>query len=463
MKAGSYTLKELYSLISDTIEGTFDGSYWIRAEIAKFTENYSGHCYLELVEKSETKDTIVAQGKAMIWSNVYRVLKAFFKTTTNRELSEGMKILFKARIEFHEVYGLNLHITDIDPSYTVGDLALKKNIIIKRLREEGIFDMNRETIMPLVPQRLAVISSETAAGYNDFVTHLAENQEGYRFEIKFFPAIMQGEKAETSIISALEKIFDKINHYDVVAIIRGGGSQTDLSCFDSYGLACHVAQFPIPVITGIGHEQDDSVVDMVAHTRLKTPTAVAEFLISMFELFDQKLDENLQWVVETCEDIIARQNEKMSNYVNQLPIIIQSIIHNNQNLISNYLMLLNTNLERTINSSQQLLFAQDMKTQNAISKIFLRQEMKLEAITKNSLTAATTFAQQHRKRLEHYKNIADIANPVNTLNRGFSITKINGKVVNSIDLLNIDEEIETILIDGRIKSKITKKSNAPLT
>jgi exodeoxyribonuclease VII large subunit len=457
MVGRSITLKELYSLIGETIHDTFDHSYWIKAEIAKLTENYSGHCYLELVEKSTENENIVAQGKAMIWSNIYRMLKAYFKTTTNRELAEGMKILFKARVEFHAVYGLSLNITDIDASYTIGDLALRKNLIIKKLKDEGVFDINRETMLSIVPQRIAVISSETAAGYNDFVTHLTENSAFYNFQITFFPAIMQGAKAEESIISALDSIYDSINKYDVVVIIRGGGSQTDLSCFDSYLLACHVAQFPIPIITGIGHEQDDSVTDMVAHTRLKTPTAVAEFLIDQFAAFEEKIDSYLQWTVDTCRDNINEQLISLERQLNQLPVCIKTIVHEEQNKVNNYMLLLNRGIDKTINKSKQEVFYHQSKTEAVINQVFFKHYFYLENVLKNMKTKSFAFIYQQNMLLEQYYNTANIANPENTLQRGFSIIKFKNKVITDSDTLLVGDEIDAIFYKGSVKSMVVRK------
>ncbi|NJK86329.1 MAG: exodeoxyribonuclease VII large subunit [Bacteroidales bacterium] len=238
--------------------------------------------YLELIEKDEKRDCFIAKSKATIWNSTFRMIKPYFETTTGTRLSAGIKILVKAVVEFHELFGLNLNIVDIEPTFTVGELVRKKREIINRLTEEGVLDMNKELEFPRLPKRIAVISSETAAGFGDFVDQLINNPFGYCFHIKLFPATMQGDESEKSMVKALEKIHHNISSFDVVVIIRGGGSQADLECFNNYWVSLHVAQFPLPVLTGIGHEKDECIVDLVAYTNLKTPTAVAEYLIDIF-------------------------------------------------------------------------------------------------------------------------------------------------------------------------------------
>jgi exodeoxyribonuclease VII large subunit len=272
---GMMKLSELNGMVRQVLTEAFPTKLWVVAEISELKTQRSGHCYLVLIEKDTFTDKVVAQARATIWSYIYRILKPYFETTTGQVLIEGLKVLVQVTVEFHELYGYSLNIQDIDPTYTLGDLARRKTDIINKLTREGVIDMNKGLDFPLVPQRIAVISSETAAGYQDFTNHLNTNQGGYVFYTKLFSALMQGPQTEVSVIRALERIYEYEDLFDVVVIIRGGGSQFDLSCFDNYNIAFHVAQFPLPVITGIGHEKDNSVVDLVAHTRLKTPTAVA--------------------------------------------------------------------------------------------------------------------------------------------------------------------------------------------
>ena len=269
------SLYELNRQIKSVIKNATEPAYWVFAEISELKINVSGHCYIELVEKDEKTENLKARSRATIWSSTFRMVSSYFESSAGINLSPGIKIMVRVTVDFHELYGLSLNIIDIEPSYTVGELARKKQEIINRLIQEGVFDMNRELEFPRLPKRIAVISSETAAGYGDFTDQLLNNEYDFQFHLKLFPAYMQGEDAENSIIHALEDIHRYENFFDVVVIIRGGGSQADLSCFNNYRLALHVVQFPLPILTGIGHEQDETIVDLVAHSQLKTPTAVA--------------------------------------------------------------------------------------------------------------------------------------------------------------------------------------------
>ena len=274
------SLYELNNLVRSRLEHAFPEEYWVQAELSDVRSNATGHCYLELIEKDARGNNLIARARAMIWNQVYRLLKPYFEQETGQAFVSGLKVLVKVTVGFHELYGYSLTILDIDPSYTLGDMARRRREILAKLEEEGVLTLNKELEMPLLPQRIAVISSATAAGYGDFCNQLAGNPYGYVFYPRLFPAMMQGERVEESIIGALNRIYSHAEAWDVVVIIRGGGATSDLSNFDSYLLAANCAQFPLPIITGIGHERDDTVIDAVAHTRVKTPTAAAEYLIA---------------------------------------------------------------------------------------------------------------------------------------------------------------------------------------
>jgi exodeoxyribonuclease VII large subunit len=280
--------------------------YWITAEIGELKENsFSHHCYLELVEKSALTHQITAKSRAVIWANNYPFIKHYFESQANTTFEQGIKVLVKVSVDFHEVYGFNLTIVEIDPAYTLGEMHLRKEQIIKQLEEDGIFSMNKELPLPLLLTRIAVISSPSAAGYEDFRNHLNESPWADRFAVQLFSATMQGEKTEASVIAALERIHRHIDLFDAVVIIRGGGATSDLHSFDSYPLAANCAQFPLPILTGIGHERDDTIVDMVAHTRLKTPTAAAGFLIDRFADCVGALDDLAQSISAATGNRIA--------------------------------------------------------------------------------------------------------------------------------------------------------------
>jgi len=263
------SLATLNQIIKDTLNTTLEPSYWVVAEIAELRTNYSGHCYLEFIQKEEESGKILAKTRGTIWSYTYRTVSAWFQSITGEELRSGITVLANVQVQFHEVYGLSLNVKDIDPNFTLGERARKKQEIIKQLEEDGIFEMNKSLKLPLVPQRIAVISSETAAGYGDFMNQITHNDFGYKIETLLFPATMQGDKAPNAIINALLQVHNTMDKFDALIIIRGGGAQVDLDCFDHYELAAHIAQFPLPVFTGIGHERDETICDLVAHTSLK--------------------------------------------------------------------------------------------------------------------------------------------------------------------------------------------------
>ena len=277
-----YTLYQLQSDISEVLAEAFTDSLWVRSEVSECSVNRSGHCYLTLVEKEEKSGRLLAKCSAVIWAQTYRILSAHFRSVTGSDIVAGMNILVKVQVNYSELYGLSLNIRDIDPSFTVGNLELERQRTIARLSEEGMMDINSSLELPALPRSLAVISAETAAGYRDFMEHLHGNQYGFTFATTLFPAPMQGAEAPSGIIAALDTVAQRIDEFDAVLILRGGGSVMDLVCFDDYELALNVAQFPLPVLTGIGHDKDYHVIDMVAWHNLKTPTALADFFIEMF-------------------------------------------------------------------------------------------------------------------------------------------------------------------------------------
>lgn len=329
----SISLLELNHNIQESLKKGFPESLWIIAEISELKINRNGHCYLELIEKDLINENIVARSRATIWAFTFKMIKPYFESVTSQELLPGLKILFKASIEFHEAYGLSLNITDIEPNYTLGDLAKKRAETIKRLENDGIINMNKELELPKVIQRIAIISSETAAGYQDFITQLNNNNFNFAFYTKLFPSVMQGVQAEESIINSLEKIYQYEELFDIAVLIRGGGSQADLNCFNNYLLASHISQFPLPVLTGIGHDKDESVTDIVAHTKLKTPTAVAEFIIQQNMVFENYIDGIGTSIYENVKDYISQQLNRLQHIKNMMsPITNNFLLKENHNL-----------------------------------------------------------------------------------------------------------------------------------
>ena len=400
-----HTLFELNRLVRETIECEMPNEYWVEAELSECRE-LRGHCYMELIEKDKQTATPIAKASAKCWASKWILVRPYFERTTGQRLVAGMKVLLKVYPQFHEAFGFSWIVTDIDPTYTLGDMARKRQEIIRQLKEEGVFDLQKELTLPLFCQRIAVISSETAAGYGDFCNQLADNPYGFQFQTQLFPAIMQGEGVEQSIINALERIYDQ--PFDCVVIIRGGGATSDMSGFDTLALAEHVANFPLPIITGIGHDRDESILDMVSHTRVKTPTAAAALLI-----------DHLKEVLDT--------------------------VNNAQNSIT-----------RLVQQKLSTLSTQLSSVSEAIPRLFsivkTRQEAKIDAFQQRlpMLIERRLLAENHRLQLMEEKLKA--LDPQLLLKRGYSITLHNGRAVKDATTLKAGDEIETRLAQGLIHS-----------
>jgi exodeoxyribonuclease VII large subunit len=406
----SITLSELTDQIQQSIRLGFDKPVWIRAEISELRENSGGHCYLEMIEKDSDSDTILAKTKATIWASTYRMLKPYFESSTGQTLRAGLNVLVAVSIEFHGIYGLSLNIRDIDPTFTIGEMAARRLQIIRQLEADGIVDMNKQLLFPQLPQRLAVISSATAAGYGDFCDQLNNDPDSFAFYIKLFPAVMQGDQAESSIISALEKIYQNIDLFDVVVIIRGGGATTDLACFDSFELALNCAQFPLPIIAGIGHQRDISILDMVAHTSVKTPTAVAEFLISSL----QNTENIVIDIISNIRYLIKNRIETEIRFVNQTQMQIKQT------------------LRSWVVQKTHLLDRQKTRLQSNVRLQLLRQNSKLALLEKNIETHSPGFLLKH----------------------GYTISTLNGKRITSIKQIKSGDRIRTFVHDGDFGSEV---------
>ena len=450
------TLYELNKEVRNTLKNNLSEYYWVIGEISEIKLNNTGHCYLELVEKDESSDSLRARARAIIWSSTFRILQPYFETTAKIKLTKGIKVLVKVVVEFHELYGYSLIITDIEPGYTIGEMARTKQETINRLIEEGVIEMNKSLPFPQLPQKIAVISSETAAGFGDFYDQLLNNPYKYKFYIKLFPAFMQGEEAEKSIIAALDNIYKYEKVFDVVVIIRGGGSQADLSCFNNYWLAYNIAQFPIPVLTGIGHEQDESVVDIVAHTRLKTPTAAAEFLIARFKDAENYINELQNQIIEICSEIINKEKDKISRFALLITPVVNETISKNYNKIN----VVQINM---LNSSKRLISLHIKKTDLLSQKIkslyreyVIKNSQWFVFLYKNLQQYCAGYLSNKNYRLEILEKKNHYLNPQNILKRGYSITLHNGIHIKTPDELRNEDLIDTILYKGKIKSKVIK-------
>jgi exodeoxyribonuclease VII large subunit len=456
--AEKLTLTELQLIIKDSLYMAMPDFYWVIAEISEIKENFAGHCYLELIEKRPDEKDVKARIRAIIWSNRYRFLKSFFENSTGESLREGMKILVRTKVEYHELYGLSLLISDIDPSYTIGEMALKRQMVIKRLEDEGVFSMNKELEFPVLPQKIAVVSSRNAAGYLDFIDHLKNNSFGYVFYPALFETVMQGVETEQSVIRSLDMIADYNGLFDIVVIIRGGGSQIDLSWFDSYNIAYYVTQFPVPVLTGIGHEKDLSVTDMVAFESLKTPTAVADYLIERAADAETRLKELSSEITESSQSIIDDHRIQIDSFRSNLVPFARLLISDQKERISGSIIAI-------INTGREYISKADILPEN--QKTRLRSATRSFAdIRKNSVERLrfdmVNFTLNKLGRIKTIaaglENSLNILNPEKVLKRGYTITTLNGKILKSARQVEPDNIIDTQFTDGSAESKIIKKS-----
>lgn len=319
-----YSLLELCYCIDEALSMELDASYWVRAEIASLTER--GHCYMELVEKAKN-NAIAAKLRATCWQHTYHLLAAYFANETGQTLSIGMQVLLQVEVSFHAVYGLSLNVVGIDPTFTLGDMARQRQLTIQRLQEDGVMDLQKALLMPNLPRRVAVISAADAAGYGDFCHQLQHNSSSFLFRTQLFPAVMQGEQSPASIIAALQQIAAEVEQYDVVVIVRGGGATTDLRNFDDYSLAFHCANFPLPIIAGVGHTRDVSVVDMVVHTSVKTPTAAAEWLINTMQVQADRIGELYLRLQRVAQHAIRKQQNKLDALWQSMRFATQRRLH----------------------------------------------------------------------------------------------------------------------------------------
>lgn len=429
----SLSLLELNGLVRQTLDHAFSArTYWLQAELSGVSER-GGHCFVEFVQKGGRDNDIVAQARGTIWANRWAFLRPYFQQATGQALAAGMQVLTEVKVTFHERYGYSLTVLDIDPTYTLGDLARRRREILQTLQREGVADMNKELPLPRLLQRIAVISSPSAAGYQDFCNQLENNPQHLRFSVRLFEAVMQGQQVEPTIIAALEHIADEMDNWDAVVIIRGGGSATDLSGFDTLALAENVAQFPLPVITGIGHERDDTVIDLVAHTRVKTPTAAAEFLIrhqqeeldTLLSLADALHDHVSQW--------LTTERQRLTLLTARMPAAARLLVGG---------------------QATRLQHQQAALTDAARQAIYLRRNrLDLQSQRLNALVESLLTAQRHRLSLR--ETAVRAADPAHLLRLGFSVTRLNGHALTDATPLQEGDELVTTLAHGSVTSRVT--------
>ena len=407
----SFSLSELNRRVRSAIRDQLPETYWMRAETSDVRRNQNGHCYLEFIEKDTATQSIVAKARGVIWSNLFQMLSTYFETETGQPFTSGLNVLVRVSVEFHELYGYSLTVVDIDPSFTMGEIARNRQMVLRRLEEEGVLTLNRELALTELANRIAVISSPTAAGYEDFRDQLSKNTAGFVFYTKLFPAVMQGDRSESSIIAALESVYQHCHLFDAVAIIRGGGATSDLSCFDSYAVATNVAQFPLPVVSGIGHERDVTVLDQVAHTRAKTPTAVAEFFIS-------HLTQTATELADFQGRIVAESEAVMLAEQSALVALSKEVVH------------------------QSALLLQ-------------RETAGVERTTATMTHTLKQLLQQQFHYVDSKQQYIRMVSPEHILQRGYTLTTRNGRIITSLQDISVDDTIETRFKDGVSTSVVT--------
>ena len=406
------TLRELQQQIKSAVEQSLPLPVWVVAEVSELKVNYTGHCYLELVEKSEPKrggsPTPTAQSRAVIWRSQWAMIAPYFRVQTGSDLAVGMKILAKVLVSYHELYGLSLQISDIDPAYTLGEVERQKQMTIAQLKSDGVWDMNHQQQLPYLVQRIAVVSSAAAAGYRDFVNEL--NAGGYAFRCDLYDAVVQGASAEESICAALDEVALRQECYDAVVLIRGGGSASDLSCFNSYRLCSYVAQFPLPVLTGIGHDKDTSVADMVAHTPLKTPTAVAAWLVDRMERIEGWLEEMSTQLARLAVESTKREELR---------------------------------LERL---SAEIKLQATTYCQRAASRLDVMREQLFSLVERR--------LEREKNRLEVAERSIEALSPKRIMQLGFAVVRSGGKALKSVASAEKGEVVEIELADGTINARV---------
>lgn len=425
------TLYELNTLVKEAIELTFTQQFWVEAELADATER-RGHLYLDLVQKDEHSATPIARASARCWASVWASVRPRFERTTRQRLTAGMKVLLRVYPQFHQAYGFSWIVTDIDPTYTLGDMQRQRQEIIDRLKRDGVFDMQRELTLPMFCQRIAVISSATAAGFGDFCNHLQHNDYGFHFAVELFPAIMQGEQVEPTVISALDSINSRIDDFDCVVIIRGGGATVDMSGFNTLLLAENVANFPLPIITGIGHDRDESIIDMISFMQVKTPTAAAAFLIERLLNVSERITAATSSITRCVQEKLEYERIRLTALSTRIPILFS---------------LTKTRQLSIIDSLTQRMTA-------AVQQDIRQRQHQLQIAAQRLAPATQRTMQQEQHRLQMLTQRTAALDPAAILRRGFSMTLCNGRFVTDASQMKNGDIMETRLANGTVLSRV---------
>ncbi len=426
------SLRELNCMVRNVISAAMPGCYWVEAELSEAREGYGGHCYMELIEKDENSNTPVAKAHASCWRNRWMSIKPRFERVTGQTVHAGMKVLLKVRAQFHENYGFSWIVEDIDPNYTMGDMMRKRMEIVRALKEQGVFDLQKELSLPMFCQRIAVVSSASAAGYGDFCNQLADNEYGLAFRTKLFPATMQGEGVEQSVIAALDSIYAECDDWDCVVIIRGGGATSDLSGFDTLALAENVANFPLPIITGIGHDRDESVLDMVSHLRVKTPTAAAAYLVQYLSAVFERVMSAQETIINKVKLRLQVERMRLDGLSASIPVKCSLVTTRQRARVERMMTLLAAAVNTKLITSRGKIDRIDQRLRPAVERKLLAENHRLQMI-----------GQRLRAQ-----------DPELLLKRGYSITLKDGKSVRRAADLKKGDVIETRFAEGMVKSTV---------
>lgn len=429
----SLTLSQFQQLLGNAIRTTRGlQNVWVQAEFSDLRFN-GGHCYMELIEKDATGVTR-AKIRAMIWSGTLAMLRRKFLDATGRDLASGLKVLVRGSATHHNLYGLSFTISDIDPAYTLGDMERLRREILERLAREGVINRNRSLPPPFTPQRIAVISAEGAAGYGDFTNQLRNNPDGFVIYPVLFPAILQGERTASSVLAALDLVEQTRTHWDAVVIIRGGGSTTDLNGFDNYDLALRVSTFPLPVIVGIGHERDRTVLDEIACVRCKTPTAVAAWIIDSLRNAAAAAADRVRRIAAFGANALKGEHIRLTNLSQQVPASARNVVTRHS-----------MRLERIGHHIPSML-------KNRLTG----HRLSLNTFQSRIVNSGRSAIRTQQLRLQRLSDMLRLLSPANTLQRGYSITRCNGKAVRSAAEINEGDILVTTLPDGHVTSHVTK-------
>lgn len=430
------TLYELNNLVSEVISSVMPDEYWVEAEISELRV-VRGNCYMELVQKAEDMRTPVARASAKCWRTYWTLVQSSFERVTGRQICSGIKVMMRVHADFHEAYGFSWIVTDINPEYTLGDIARRRREIIARLKEEGVFDLQKELIIPLFAQRVAVISSDNAAGYDDFCNQLQNNEKGLAFSVKLYPAVMQGESTEDSVIEALDRIYKKDeDKFDVVVIIRGGGATSDLSGFDTLSLAENVANFPLPIIVGIGHNRDESVLDLVANMSVKTPTAAAAFLIDRLAAVAARVDAAATSLSKYVTNRIEQEKSRIKYLSTVLPSLYAAV-KSRENM-------------RISRMSDSLYVA--------VRQIVASEKARLDLMPQRLSGAWRQAVTGESHRLQMLEQRVAASDPKRMLARGYTLTLHDGRAVTDLSSLKKGDMLTTLFAGGEVVSEVNKIS-----